>query len=73
MKLVAFILLLSISTVCCKKEHTCTCISKLNGTKAAAAQTTAKIKKKDAESWCAAGNTSTTYVTITTEIVCALE
>jgi hypothetical protein len=48
-----------LSLVSCKKDYTCECTTTQNGTVVASSSYTAKLKKKDAESWCSGNATST--------------
>jgi hypothetical protein len=42
----------------CKKAYTCECCSSAGGSNYCASATSAKMKKKDAETWCTTGTST---------------
>jgi hypothetical protein len=66
-KVLLFVAVVAFATSC-KKNYTCTCTTSVTGLASTTASSTAKMKKKDAETWCSTGNSSssiggTTYAT----------
>jgi hypothetical protein len=69
--LLAAILVVAFGTSC-KKNYTCTCTSTVGGI-SSSASATAKMKKKDAKTWCDTGNSSTSYGGTTSSTTCKLD
>ena len=51
----------AVSLASCKKDYTCEC--KYTDTGSSAGSYTAKLKKKDAKTWCEGNNSGSTYIT----------
>lgn len=74
-KLALVLAVVGFAAVSCKKDYTCECTTTSNipGYTAAKTTATAKMKKKDAEDWCATGNSSATTYGFTYSTACALK
>lgn len=64
--------LFTVSLVSCKKDHTCECVTTIDGT-STTTSTTINDKKSDAEEACNALDSSTELLGITTTVECELK